>query len=88
MNAIPKDVTIIWLALVGLTFVSLFLGERGSPSAASYSLVLGLIVLACVKVRMVILHFMEIKEAPLLLRGVLEFWVVGVGVMLVVMYRA
>ena len=88
MSAIPRDVTIIWLALVGLTFVSLFLGERGSPTAASYSLVVGLIVLACIKVRMVILHFMEIKEAPFLLRGVLELWVVAVGVMLAVMYRA
>lgn len=47
----------------------------------------GLIVVACIKVRLVILHFMEIKEAPLLLRGVLEVWVVGVGVMLVVMYK-
>ena len=87
MSAIPKNVTMVWLALVGLTCVSLFLGERGAASAASYSLVLGLIVLACIKVRMVILHFMEIKEAPLMLRGVLELWVAAVGVMLAVMYR-
>ena len=88
MGAIPKDVTFVWLALVGLTCISLVLGERSSPNAASYALVLGLIALACIKVRMVILHFMEIKEAPLLLRGALEVWVVAVGVMLAVMYRA
>lgn len=66
-----------WVALVALTIgaleVSLQLGD-------SAYFVVGLILFACIKIRIVILHFMEVSTAPLPLRLPLEAWSILIGV--------
>ena len=55
------------------------LGELGHP------LVVGLVLLAALKMRLVALHFMELGGAPLALRGALDAWVVGVAGLFIVL---
>ena len=86
MRAIVREVTYTWLCLVVLTGISLYLGEGSSADGPSRWVPFAVVVLACVKIRIVILRFMEVQDAPWLLRGALELWVVGVGCMLIVMY--
>jgi hypothetical protein len=78
--------TVIWLLLVSATVVSWNLGHGvGSFNVRDASL--AIIVVAFLKVRFVILDFMEIRHAPLLMRIASEAWVVTVCTVLIVMYR-
>lgn len=45
-----------------------------------------IMVMAFFKVRLVLLHFMEAKTAPLFLRLMVEFYVVGVCALVLFMY--
>jgi tryptophan-rich sensory protein len=49
----------VWAILVALTFLSVAFVEEGSPQIASISVIL----IAAVKARFVILHYMEVKHA-------------------------
>lgn len=67
---------LVWLVLMLVTIVSWLLslhpaGQVG-PSLAGG---IFMIVLAFIKVRLVIIHFMEIDHAPLILRIICEAWV-------------
>jgi len=42
--------------------------------------------MSCWKVRLVVLHFMEVREAAFALRVVLEAWIFGATAMLIAMY--
>jgi len=86
-----KDpVTRVWLLLVGLTGVSWWLGAGQDLSAGGdfRFLMVGLMMLAFFKVRLVILYFMEILTAPLPLRLLFEIWVVGVCAAVIAIYLA
>ncbi|HUD31358.1 MAG TPA: cytochrome C oxidase subunit IV family protein [Novosphingobium sp.] len=66
-----------WAALVLLTLLSFegglqWLGQAGAGTAL-------VLVIALVKIRTVILHFMDVREAPWALRAPLETWVVALG---------
>lgn len=77
-NADRKLVT-AWAILLGLTFVSFEsawgIGWLHDPSAA-IALVIGV---ALLKVRIVIMRFMEVGHAPWSLRAPLEVWVVAIA---------
>lgn len=68
--------TLVFAGLVTITIISWFIGLE-SASGLLGTRVDGviLLLLAFFKVRLVILHFMEIKHAPLLLRTICEAWV-------------
>jgi hypothetical protein len=75
-----KRLILLWAVLVGITALSWgsahgFAGPRWQGAAV--------IVLALIKVRFVILDFMEVRHAPALLRLALEAWVVLIGAALV-----
>lgn len=77
MPLVNHRVTYVWLFLVVLTGLSWWLADGVEPATAvsvKY-LAVGLLALAFFKVRLVILYFMEVKNAPWLLRGLLEAWV-------------
>lgn len=75
----------VWLALVAATLVSWSLGSHhwlnGSRAAS-----LTVLVVAFVKVRLIGLHFMELRAAPLGLRLAFETWVVVVCSVLIGLY--
>lgn len=75
-----------WAVLVVLTLLSFegglqWLGQAGIAAAL-------VIVIALVKMRIVVMRFMEAGHAPWMLRGPLELWLIGLGAaMLVMWYR-
>lgn len=62
--------TAVWMFLVAATVATAVLGLEQHGGSAAVGLVL--LAIAFVKIRLVALHFMEIREAPPALRAVVE----------------
>lgn len=69
-----------WALLVGLTFLS-FESGLGWVQSSGFAAAL-VILVALIKIRVVVLHFMEVNEAPWKMRGPLEAWIVLLGVLI------
>lgn len=72
----------VFPVLVLATMSSWLLGESGTSTAIGCAVV----VIALIKVRLVGLHFMELRNAPAALRGVFEVYVVVTGATLLALY--
>lgn len=66
--------TAVWVFLVAATVLTATLGLEQHGGSTAVGMVL--LAIAFVKIRLVALHFMEIREAPLALRLLLEGYVV------------
>lgn len=75
--------TVVWLALVAVTIVSRAVGAEHGIGSGIAVLVLAL---AVIKVRLVGLDFMELRHAPLLLRGIFEGYCIALWLVLAGMY--
>lgn len=77
MSLLNNRVTYIWLFLAMLTLLSWLLADGIAPTTERgvMYLALSLLALAFFKVRLVIMYFMEILNAPWALRGLFEAWV-------------
>ncbi|WP_185906466.1 cytochrome C oxidase subunit IV family protein [Marinobacter sp. NP-6] len=65
--------TAVWLFLVLATLSTWWIAEfRNLTGSFSYAFVLGV---ALIKGRMIILYFMELKEAPVQWRILFELWI-------------
>jgi Prokaryotic Cytochrome C oxidase subunit IV len=64
----------VWVGLVALTFASLTAGieQRGDNATIATILVLGL---AMIKIRLIGIHFMDLRSAPRLLRKIFDGYV-------------
>lgn len=72
----------VWAALLALTVGSLFVGiERGARFTSAAAAVI--LVIAMIKVRLIGVHFMDLRAAPLALRALFEGYVLIVCVALV-----
>jgi cytochrome c oxidase subunit IV len=80
MSVLRERVTWVWVGLVVLTCVTTWGLSKDlfSPVVA----VVGTFLIAAVKVRYVILDFMELRNAPLPVRVIAEVWPVVVAVMI------
>jgi heme/copper-type cytochrome/quinol oxidase subunit 4 len=80
MSVLRERVTWVWLGLVVLTCVTTWGLSKDlfSPVVA----VVGIFLIAAVKVRYVILDFMELRSAPLPVRVIAELWPVVVTLMI------
>ncbi len=90
---VKQSVIYAWIALVLLTALSWYLsvdlgaGEPGQLGEQARRLTASaLLLLAFFKVRLVIMHFMEVATAPLPLRMIMELWVLAVCGVLLAMY--
>ena len=72
-----------WLVLMAATVVTWYLGEVG---AAGTSAIIAMLVIAFIKGRLVILDFMELREAPKLWRLLLEGWLILVSGLILLAY--
>ena len=83
-----KQVVLVWLALVLVTFVSWGVGlEHGVSRGTGPDIAMAAILaVAFFKTQLVGSFFMELRTAPLPLRLAFSAWVVGVGVLIVAMY--
>ncbi len=77
--------TVIWLLLAGATLCSWFMGH--APAALDPRLAaVVILVITFIKVRFVMLDFMEVRGAPRGMRVVAECWFVGICVALITLY--
>ena len=72
-----------WLILLVATSITWHLGEVG---AAGTLAIVAMLVIAFVKGRLVILDFMELREAPLMWRLLLEGWLILVSGLILLAY--
>lgn len=80
-----SPITVVWVALVALTGMSLWLGtDHGFNSVELASVVV--LVVAFIKVRLVGMYFMELRDAPIALRALFEGWCIVVCIAVVTMF--
>lgn len=72
-----------WLVLVVATGATWWLGEVG---AAGTGAILAMLAIVIIKGRLVILDFMELRDAPLMWRLLLEGWISLVGALILLAY--
>ena len=84
MELLRKPVTVVWAALMLATITSTWLLSNNAvtPEVATVAIML----IAAVKVRFVIRHFMEVRRAPLALRLVCDGWLLAVTTLTVTVY--
>lgn len=88
MNLLRQRAVGVWAVLVVATLLSWWLGaDLGTGDDRRWSAVV-IFAIACVKVRLIGLHFMELLEAPGGLRRAFEAYVVALFGLLVGMYLA
>jgi caa(3)-type oxidase subunit IV len=79
--------SLVWLVLVVLTLIAWFLGtNHGFNSDNHAPASIAIFVVAVFKLRLVGLYFMELREAPLPLRGLFEGYCVVLMMLLIGMY--
>jgi caa(3)-type oxidase subunit IV len=84
---VQTKASLAWLVLVALTVTQWVIGTQsgiGVPHHVAASLVI--FVVAVFKARLVGLYFMELREAPIALRGVFEAYCVALLAVLSSMY--
>ncbi len=72
-----------WLILLIATGITWYLGEVG---AAGTLAIVAMLAIAFVKGRLVILDFMELRDAPLMWRLLLEGWLILVSSLILLAY--
>lgn len=72
-----------WLILLIATGITWYLGEVG---AAGTLAIVAMLAIAFVKGRLVILDFMELRDAPLMWRLLLEGWLILVSGLILLAY--
>lgn len=77
MSELLRDpATRVWLLLMAATILTTWvLAKDGLPAQVA---TVAIVVIAAIKVRLVLLHFMELRHAPLPLRLVFETWTLAV----------
>lgn len=76
--------TAIWALLFGATCLSWFLGSHTSGHPAFGAI--GIIVIALIKIRFIIMNFMEIGHAPPPWRWIFDAWLMITGTAMVIFY--
>jgi len=81
-------VTYLWILLAGLTLLSWILADSFIPGADSDSQwpIIILILIAFFKVRVVVMHFMEVATAPIPLRATFEIWILTLCSAILLLY--
>ena len=76
-----RRVTLVWVLLLALTFGSFMVGVEQGAGFASVGAVI-IVGIAMFKVRLIGLHFMDVRAAPFALRALFEGYVLTVFVVL------
>jgi heme/copper-type cytochrome/quinol oxidase subunit 4 len=78
----------VWLALIAATCLSFWLGGGHRAPVRETAVSVAVLAVAFVKVRLVGLYFMELKNAPVVLRAIFESYVVAVAGIVLTLYLA
>lgn len=79
-----RGATRVWLLLMAATIVTTWVLTKDAFTARVATI--AIVLIAAIKVRLVLLHFMELRHAPLPLRIVFEAWVLAVTGSVVTLY--
>jgi caa(3)-type oxidase subunit IV len=79
-------ISLVWLGLIVLTLISWRVGTDGGFTPKLATVIV--LIVAFFKVRLVGLYFMELREAPIQLRMILEGYCLVVCTTLIIMYLA
>lgn len=85
---VKSSATLVWIFLIAATVVSWLLGTDHSFINSHTTASVIILLVAFVKVRFIGLYFMELKDAPLPLRLILEGWCLIVCGLVVGLYLA
>ena len=78
-----KLINILWIVLIILTLFSAYMAERGTIEF--YSIAIMAIVLA-IKGRIIVDHFMELKNAHIVLRTLMRVYFYIIPMMIIMVY--
>ncbi len=81
--------TLVWMLLVVVTFVSWWIGVRGKSEglASNLPVTAVVVVIALLKTRLVFWQFMEVRSAPSWLRWNCDGWLAFLALMIFALYR-
>ena len=71
---LKSSATVVWLVLITATAISWALGTHHRLVDNATATALIILAIAFIKIRYIGLYFMDLKDAPLALRLVLEAW--------------
>lgn len=83
MNALKNPANRAWVVLIIATLITWYLGEVGAAGTAA---IVAMLVIAFIKGRLVILDFMELRDAPTMWRVLLEGWLILVSSLILLAY--
>jgi hypothetical protein len=84
-----RTTSLVWALLMSLTILSWWLGTESAVAAGpadARGAAVALLVVAFLKARLVIRHFMDVRHAPHVLRVATDAWVFGVSGLLVALH--
>lgn len=86
-TCLQNPLTRVWAFLAIITLGSWWYSQsNGMQATANVPLTLSVLVIAFVKVRFVIWHFMEVKVAPLWLKRSCDGWLAGTALLIISCY--
>jgi hypothetical protein len=79
--------TVVWFVLIAATAFSWTLGtDHGLGSGAQQLASVAILAVAFIKIRFIGLYFMELREAPHVLRGLFETYCLVVGTIVICLF--
>jgi len=81
-----RRITWVWLGLLAATLFSWAVGHR-SLFADPRNAGVVILAIAFLKIRFVMLDFMELRHAPVGMRAAGEAWAIGICCVLIALYR-
>jgi heme/copper-type cytochrome/quinol oxidase subunit 4 len=86
LSLLKNRISIVWVGLIVATLISWKVGTDHGVHAHLATIIV--LLVAFIKVRFVGLYFMELREAPLPLRGIFEGYCIVVCTTVIIMYLA
>jgi hypothetical protein len=91
VNGSNRRLFLVWLILVAISLAYLWIDQtasrRGFPTASTVVTVIA-VCFALIKVRIIMREFMEVRNAPVVLRRLTDFWVVLMAIAMIGVYLA
>ena len=82
----PSRITIAWLSLMALTVLAY--GLSRIDGSLQHGITIIIVIVAFVKVRLVSMEYMEIRNSPIILRLFFECWISILGAIIAFTYYA